>query len=161
MALIGLVSDSHGQWQRTRDAMRLLRAKKCDRILHTGDVETHEVLDELAGNNVSMVFGNCDFVSRLEGYAKSIGLDVQHPAGVLNIDGIRIGFLHGDDFSQYQSFLDDELIYVIVHGHTHEKRDEMVNNTRCINPGALHRASVYTVAVLETDSGVLSFYELS
>jgi len=160
MALIGLVSDSHGEWQRTRDAMLLLRAKKCERILHMGDIETHEVLDELAGNNVSLVFGNCDFVSRLDDYAKSIGLDVHHPAGIVDIDGMRFGFLHGDDFSQYQAFIDDDSINVVVHGHTHEKRDEMVNNTRCINPGALHRAPVYTVAVLETHSGALTFYEL-
>ncbi|HIA72082.1 MAG TPA: YfcE family phosphodiesterase, partial [Phycisphaerales bacterium] len=57
-------------------------------------------------------------------------------------------------------FLDDPSIDVIVHGHTHEKRDEMVNNTRCINPGALHHAPVYTVAVLDTSSDSLTFHEL-
>ena len=76
MALIGLISDSHGEWLRTREAMKLFGRNKCDRILHMGDIETHEVLDELAGDNVSMVFGNCDFVSHLLEYAVSLGLGV-------------------------------------------------------------------------------------
>ena len=160
MALIGLVSDSHGEWLRTRKAMDLLRSKQCERILHMGDVETHEVLDALAGNCVTMVFGNCDYVSGLYDYAVSLGLDVQHPAGLITIDEKRIAFLHGDDNSQFQKFLNDDSIEVVVYGHTHEKRDDVVNNKRCINPGALHRAPVYTVAVLDTTSGILEFLEV-
>jgi putative phosphoesterase len=160
VALIGLVSDSHGEWLRTREAMKLLCSKKCERILHMGDIETHEVLDELAGNNVSLVFGNCDYVSHLESYARSLDLDIQHPAGVCEVDGIRIGFLHGHDEAQFHRFIDDEAISVVVHGHTHTKRDEMLAATRCINPGALHRAPVYTVAVLDTEEGTVTFYEL-
>jgi hypothetical protein len=160
VALIGLVSDSHGEWLRTREAMKLLRLKKCDRILHMGDIETHEVLDELAGLDVSLVFGNCDYVSSLEDYALSLGIDVQHPAGLCEVDGIRIGFLHGHDESQFHRFIDDEAVTVVVHGHTHEKRDETFNNTRCLNPGALHRAPVYTVAVLNTEDSTVTFYEL-
>jgi hypothetical protein len=125
-----------------------------------GDVETHSVLDEIAGSNVSLVFGNCDFVSRLHDYAVNLGLDVLHPAGIIDINGLQIAFLHGDDEEQFQQFIEDEDISIIVHGHSHEKRDEMVKNTRCINPGALHRAPVYTVAVLDTSSDLLTFYEL-
>ena len=160
VALIGLISDSHGEWLRTREAISLLRGKQCERILHAGDVGTNDVLDELVGCNVSLVFGNCDFVSRLTAYAVSLGLDVQHPAGIIEVDGKCVAFLHGDDLAQYHRFLDDEEIDVVVHGHSHEKRDEMVNNTRCINPGALHRAPVYTVAVLDTTNDTLTFYEL-
>ena len=160
MALVGLLSDSHGEWLRTQEAISVLRNQGCDYILHMGDIETHEVLDALVGTNVSMVFGNCDFLSHLETYAISLGLDVQHPAGTVGNDGKRIAFLHGHDEKQYFRFLDDPSIDVVVHGHTHEKRDEMVNNTRCINPGALHRAPVYTVAVFDTSSDSLTFHEL-
>ena len=161
MALVGLISDSHGEWLRTQEAISLLRNQGCDCILHMGDIETHEVLDVLAGNNVSLVFGNCDFVSSLDSYAISLGLDVQHPAGTVEVEGKRIAFLHGHEEKKYLKFLEDPSIDVIVHGHTHEKRDEVVKNTRCINPGALHRAQVYTVAVLDTLSDSLTFYELN
>ena len=160
MALVGLISDSHGEWFRTRQAVKLLRDYGCTTLIHLGDVETSDVFDELAGNNVSMVFGNCDFVSRLQEYAIQSDIDLQHPAGKLSIDGVGIGFLHGDDVNQYHRFLDDPEIDFVAHGHTHETRDEVVNNTRCINPGALHRASQYTVAVLDTQEESVTFFEL-
>ncbi|RLS46748.1 MAG: metallophosphoesterase, partial [Planctomycetota bacterium] len=45
----------------------------------------------------------------------------------------------------------------LLHGHTHVCRDERHGATRIINPGALHRASEFTVALLDTDSDELQF----
>jgi putative phosphoesterase len=160
MALIGFISDSHGEWLRTRNAVKLLCDRGCTTLIHLGDVETHEVLDELAGHNVTLVFGNCDSVVRLSDYAVDLGIDVQHPSGTITSDGMCIAFLHGHDEAQYHRFLDDKRVDVVAHGHSHETRDEMINNTRCINPGALHRAARYTVAVLDTEKDVLEFLEL-
>ena len=160
MAIVGFLSDSHGEWLRTRHAIELLRSRDCRVIIHLGDVETREVLDELAENNVTLVFGNCDFVSQLIEYAIEIGINVQDPAGIMTVDGITIGFLHGHDFSTYQQFLHDEKIDIVAHGHSHEIRDEVVENTRCINPGALHRSHRYTVAVLDTKTEVLEFLQV-
>lgn len=160
MALVGFISDSHGEWLRTRVAVDMLRQYGCDTLIHLGDVETQAVLDELADNYVSMVFGNCDFVSKLEDYAVQLGIDLHHPAGIIKIDGMRIGFLHGDDIAQYHRFLNDPKIDIVAHGHSHETRDEMVYNTRCINPGALHRAVRYTVAVLDTQKETVTFLEV-
>ncbi len=160
MALIGLISDSHGEWSRTREAVKLLEERGCETLIHLGDVETNEVLDELAGHNVTMVFGNCDFVTRLLGHAIELGIDVQHPAGTITVDGKCIAFLHGDDSSQFHAFVNDPSINVIAYGHLHETRDEVLNNTRCINPGALHRASRYTVAVFDCESDTLEFLEV-
>ena len=161
MALVGFLSDSHGEWLRTRQAIKLLIKSNCKKIIHLGDIETVEVLDELAGHNVSLVFGNCDYPSRLLDYAVTVGIDVQHPAGTLQIDRLKIGFLHGHDIDQYNLFLKDENIDVVAHGHTHEMRDENVGNTRCINPGALHRATRYTVGVLNTETNLFEFLEVS
>ena len=57
--LIGILSDSHGEIDRTRKAMRQLVAHGCTKFIHLGDVEIVEVLDELIGFDVSLVFGNC------------------------------------------------------------------------------------------------------
>jgi len=160
MALIGFLSDSHGEWLRTRESIRYFVTQKCDHIIHLGDIETHEVLDELAGHNVSLVFGNCDSVSRLLDYAVTLELDVQDPSGTLTVDGVTIGFLHGHDMAQYRKFLDDDTIDIIAHGHSHEIRDEVVENTSCIHPSALHRAPRYTVAVLDTSNAALTCHEV-
>ncbi len=157
--LIGIISDSHGEIVRTRQAMFLLSNFGCKKFIHLGDVETVEVLDELLGFDVVLVFGNCDWISQLLDYAVKVGIDVREGADVITIDGKRIAFLHGHDERKYYEFLDDEVDY-LLHGHSHEKRDEMVNKTRCINPGALHRATVYTVAVLDTCEDTLVFLEV-
>ena len=161
MALIGIISDSHGEQLRTREAIKQLVLAGCEQILHLGDVETFEVLDELAGHSVSLVFGNCDYVNRLTDYAISIGLDVQHPVGTIQFGDTGIGYLHGDNLGHYQNLLDDSSIQIVFYGHLHETRDEMVENTRCINPGALHRAARYTVATFDTESKDLSLIEVA
>ena len=160
MAVIGILSDSHGEHVRTRQALLFLQSMKCDSIIHLGDIGTLEVLDECAGLPVSLVFGNCDFINQLKDYAIGIGLDVQHPVGKKTIDGISFAFLHGDDIASYQQLLDDPEVEVLLHGHTHEMRDEIVKNTRCINPGALHRAARYTIATFDTNSTTLEFHVL-
>ena len=55
--------------------------------------------------------------------------------------------------------IDDGVEY-LLHGHTHEVRDERVGPTRVINPGALFRASRYTAAVLEPETDRLEILEL-
>ena len=160
MAIVGILSDSHGEHARTRKALSVLQSMNCDSIIHLGDIGTLEVLDECAGLPVSLVFGNCDFVGNLRDYAIEIGLDVQHPIGKKVIGGIAFAFLHGDDMVSYQQLLDDPAVEVLLHGHTHEMRDETVKNTRCINPGALHRAARYTIATFDTNSNVLEFHVL-
>ena len=157
--LIGIISDSHGEITRTRQAMLKLVESGCKKFIHLGDIEVVEVLDELIGFDVSLVFGNCDWGVRLYEYAVQVGIDVRDGADVITVDGKRIAFLHGHDENKYFEFLDDGVDY-LLHGHTHEKRDEMVGKTRCINPGALHRARMYTVAVLDTQDDSLVFLEV-
>ena len=48
----------------------------------------------------------------------------------------------------------------IFHGHTHIQRDERVRSTRIINPGALHRASHYTVATLHLSTDQLTYHTI-
>ena len=160
MALLGILSDSHGEQLRTRAALRLLQSLGCDTMIHLGDVETCEVIDECAGFPVKLLFGNCDVVHRLHDYAEMIDVEVVHPSYEFKSGGIGFGCLHGDDFHLYESMLDNESVDVIFHGHSHETRDEMVKNTRCINPGALHRAKSYTVATFDTQSKVVAFHEV-
>lgn len=151
---IGVVSDSHGRAARTGAAIALLREGGAEMILHLGDFETRAVIDELVGHPVRLVFGNCDDERDLGAYAAAMGLAVDHPAGVVEIDGKRIGFTHGHLESAMVELFDQGVDY-LLHGHTHRLRDEMSGPTRVINPGALHRASRYTVALLDPEADEL------
>jgi len=144
----GLLSDSHGRVERTRRAIERLLAIGVDELIHLGDIETESVIDALVGHPVRLVFGNCDDVRALSRYCEYMSLAHQHPAGRIDVGGRSIVYTHGHLNGELSGALDSGVDY-LLHGHTHEIRDERIGPTRIINPGALHRASRYTVAVLD------------
>lgn len=154
--LIGLLSDSHGQVRSTQHAVAALKDAGAEVLLHLGDIETVEVLDELVGHNARLVFGNCDWDAvNLARYAEHVGIAVDHPAGRIVIEGRTILYTHGHLEQLMQEALADGVDY-LIHGHTHAIRDEMIDRTRVINPGALFRAQRYTAALLDPVADRLS-----
>ncbi|MBI1368624.1 MAG: YfcE family phosphodiesterase [Planctomycetes bacterium] len=161
MARIGLLSDAHGRGAITQRAVRLLIEHGADELVFLGDVCSDSVLEALVEKlnpetfkpdpPVHLVFGNCDNnLSAMSRYATSLGINVMHPTGRLDIDGKTLVFTHGDDYAAMQSALEEGVDY-LCHGHTHVVRDERVGRTRVLNPGALFRAAQYTVMMLDTD----------
>ncbi len=157
---IGVLSDSHGDANRTRIAVEELVRLGATMFIHCGDIETIECLDPLAGLNAHIVFGNCDEPSELQDYARSIGITVHHPLGEFIVDGHRIAFTHGDDPKCMQGPIDSKAHW-LFHGHTHHKRDVKIQSTRVVNPGALYRAKPHTVALVTPMIGAVQFETIS
>jgi len=186
---LGLLSDTHGDAAMAAAAVRLFNEHKATAIIHLGDVGTDDVLEELVGfrdGEVHLVFGNCDDAVLRGRHAERLGLQVHHPAGLIEWDGRRVGFTHGHlidlrDPRIVEQFIlrapgvralgsrgganfDGQVDY-LLHGHSHQQRDERIERptgfTRVINPGALHRAAQLTVALLEPESDRLQFFELA
>lgn len=146
--LVGLLSDTHSRWERAKRALELLQQRGATVFIHCGDVEDELVLDQLSGLNSHLVWGNCDWNrSALEPYARNLGIHVHGLAGELEIDSKRIAFTHGHEPELMRAPITAAADY-LIHGHTHELRDERRASTRIINPGALHRAPRYTVGLL-------------
>ena len=147
--LIGILSDSHGDANTTARAVAALVAHGSEMLLHLGDIGCDEVIDELTGHKTRIVFGNCDWeIDALTRYAELVGVAVDHPLGMIEVERKRIAFTHGDDAALMQRAVDEGMDY-LFHGHTHEVTDVRVGTTRVINPGALHRAARYTCALLD------------
>jgi uncharacterized protein len=157
--LIGVLSDSHGRAEVTRQAVHVLRQAGAETLLHLGDVETEAVIDELVGHNARLVFGNCDEERRLARYAQIMGISVDHPIGMIEAAGRQIAFTHGHLPHLMTQAMANGVDY-LFHGHTHEVRDERVRGVRIINPGALHRARRYTAALLDPAADRLEIVEI-
>ncbi|MCO6436805.1 MAG: metallophosphoesterase family protein [Phycisphaerae bacterium] len=159
--LIGILSDSHGHYERVRRAMELFDRLSIEHIVHCGDVGGPAVFDEMVGRDCTFVWGNTDEPSMITpAYLKAVGL--RPPKSVparVDLEGKRIAVFHGHEpgFESAPRQLDVDYIF---HGHTHRASDTRFNGVRLINPGALCRASRYTVAVLDLSSDRLSFHEL-
>ncbi|MCC7204845.1 MAG: metallophosphoesterase family protein [Phycisphaeraceae bacterium] len=203
MAIIGLLSDSHGQFKVTQTAVNLLLSRGAEILIHLGDVCSERVIDTLAPVGVEspagdghdsnfaavglgagvcgrvreaasgavggvgggsreayLVFGNADDDSLTLGrYAQHLGIHVHPLAGRLELGRRSLVFTHGHDSTAIRQALRQGVSY-LCHGHSHRPLDEQRGPTRVINPGALYRASVLTVAILDTEQDRVVFHEL-
>lgn len=147
--IVGILSDSHGDAIRTERAFALLEANGARKFFHCGDICGEGVLDVMAGRDCTFVWGNCDCESPLlTRYVKSIGLTPPKMPTRENHGGKTIVVFHGHE-REFNTFLNEPNGDYVFHGHTHRPDDRRVGRCRVINPGALYRASVHTVALLD------------
>lgn len=160
--LIGILSDSHGHPAPVQRAMALFDGLGVEHIIHCGDIGGLEVLDELVGRRCTMVWGNTDVPGGgILGFLQAAGLAAPRIGPVqVTLDGKRIAVFHGHERGFEAACVTMEVDY-IFHGHTHEKRDDRIGKTRIINPGALHRARLRTVATLDTATDALTFHVIA
>jgi uncharacterized protein len=114
-------------------------AEDADEIWHLGDVCSENILDELRGIGPPLTFvrGNCDS-------------DSSWPLVVdLVRNNVRFRLQH---ISPERAPHDCD---VLLHGHTHVPRDEMVGGVRFLNPGCVtrpNRGAPASVAFLDISS---------
>jgi putative phosphoesterase len=161
LMLIGILSDTHDRFEMAGAAVQLLQSRGASYFIHCGDVGSTRILDHLAGVPAAVVWGNMDFNRpALQQYAEKLGVQFLGAFGELSLDGKRIAVLHGDDAGLRKRLVDQQRHDYILQGHTHEKADRKIGRIRLINPGALHRASVKTVALLETSADRVEFLQV-
>ncbi len=161
---IGLLSDTHGNFEPTKLGVEALMAAGAEMLIHCGDVGGTDILDLLAGEIPAyFVFGNNDWDRvELANYALLLGIHCLNAFGEVDFgDGKKAVVLHGDDASVMTRLLRAKNHAYLFHGHSHVQRDEQFGDTRIINPGALHRATVKSVALLDTSSGKLEFIPIA
>jgi putative phosphoesterase len=127
---IGILSDTHGRLH----PLIYDHFAQVDVILHAGDVEDLQILDDLRElGEVHAVAGNCDFPSP---YLPPVWTGIY--------GGLRIAMTHGH-YLPPASTMEDALVnlfadfqpHLIVHGHTHQARlDRHHSGVQILNPGA-------------------------
>ncbi len=170
--IVGILSDTHGQARRTATAIRMLQQAGAEEFVHCGDIGGAPVLDQLAGLKIHIVCGNTDCPnSELVEYAASLGLQIGLPSPRrVEIGGRKMVVCHGHEpeFGQLiaetahnhpakAAYGDCEYL---LHGHTHVPVDRVIGHWHVINPGALHRARVHSVATLDLRSDVTKFWRV-
>jgi len=158
--LIAILSDSHGRVPAVRRALAVLEPLRPAAYFHCGDVGGEDVFDEFVGKKLWFVWGNTDSPdARLRAYLKTVGLPCPDGPVRVELDGRSIAVFHGHERQFERALLCPDVDY-ILHGHTHVRADYRVGAARVINPGALHRASVRTVATLDLAADELRFHEV-
>lgn len=119
---IGLISDTHGLLR--PEAAASLQG--CSRILHAGDIDRREILDQLSSiAPVTAVRGNND---------KGSWADALPISACLQFEGTRVYVIH--DLSHLDVSPHAEGIDVIVYGHSHRPLIEEREGVLYVNPGS-------------------------
>jgi putative phosphoesterase len=152
---IGILSDTHDQVARTSLAVRRLADAGAEALVHCGDLTGPDVVYECAGLPAYFVFGNNDYAQTgLQRAMSEIGGVCLGRSGELELAGRRIAVTHGDSTKEVKRLASLEPDY-LFYGHSHSPADERVGPTRWVNPGALHRAALWTVALLDLKTDTL------
>lgn len=155
---LGILSDTHDQLFRCERAIVLLQAAGAEVIVHCGDVTEPEIIQACAVLSCYFVFGNNDYhsVAALREIAEVTGARSLELGGMITLAEKTIAVTHGHLRVEERRLLARNPDYFLS-GHTHVAEDRRAGPTRFINPGALHRARQFTVAVLDLCRDELKF----
>ena len=171
--ILGVLSDTHGHVQRTAAAVRVLREAGAEAFVHLGDIGGTEVLDELAGLRVWLLWGNIDWPdSRLAEHAHKLGLTFASEVPLrLELGGRTLAAVHGhepaiaplfapgDEGAQLRAELAD-YDYILC-GHTHIAANVRIGPLRIVNPGALDKAPRHSVATIDLASDTVRILRIA
>ncbi len=158
---IGILSDTHNHLQRTEQAVELLRDAGAEALFHCGDLARPEIVAACAVLPFYFTFGNhdSDMVRVLEQSADELGAHCLHWGGEVTLAEKRIALVHGHITRDLRPLLEAQPDYLLT-GHSHQTHDFYEGTTRRINPGALFRASEFSVALLNLATDDLQWIEV-
>lgn len=149
---LGVLSDTHGHVSNTREAVRTFEAFDVEGVLHCGDIGSTEIPRLLDAWPTHYVLGNMDGQSdRLLRAIEEAGGVMHGKFGSVRTSARRIAFLHGDDFSRLDAEITSGVWDIICHGHTHQATQHLEGGTLVLNPGALHRSSPPSIAIVDLE----------
>ena len=158
---IGILSDTHDQIERTRRATALLKGEGIGALVHCGDLTTPDAVFECARGVPSyFVFGNNDDDRRgLRRAIETIGGVCLGDGGIVTLADRKIAITHGHLYKEARRLAGTAPDF-LLYGHSHAAADDLEGATRWINPGALHRAKEWTVAILDLKTGEARFVKV-
>jgi len=148
--LLGVVSDTHGHMELTRDAIRMLTAMEVAQVIHCGDIGSEEIIPLFQPWPTHFVLGNVDYNgAELQQAIEAAGQTFCGRFGSIEEEGRQIAFMHGDDQRRLTEEIHSGKWDLICSGHTHVAALERYGETLALNPGAIYRANPHSIAVVE------------
>lgn len=158
---IGILSDTHEDVRMIRKAVAIFNERKPQLVIHCGDIISPPVLELFRGLPMKFVYGNNDGErSGLRKKCEELGFSPIDDTLTFSFAGKSFFVNHGTRSSTIQEAAALQQYDYVLHGHTHQQRDELVGKTRIVNPGAMFSADLYSIAFLDPESGSVEFIEI-
>lgn len=158
---IGVVSDTHDDLERTRDAIETFESMGVEAVVHCGDVIapfTAELFD--AAFDFYAVCGNNDGEWALSETISSFGTYCGE-FGKLTLDETDIAVYHGTSEPIVDALLACGSYEYVCRGHTHERVLETCGDTVHLNPGGLPipgKDNNFFIATIDTVSDTVEHH---
>ncbi len=159
--LVGLISDTHDNTFLVKKAAEIFRERGIKTLIHTGDVCASITLNYLKGFKIYLCLGNNDAdIIPIKEKIDSFGGMFLNLGGTFLLDNKKFAIFHGHYKFIVDSMIKSQEFDYVIHGHTHQIRDEKIGRTHVINPGALYRAHNKSIAILDTEKDSVEFIKL-
>lgn len=147
---LGVISDTHGRVTSTQAAVRMLESLEVDELVHCGDIDTPEIPPLLSAWRAHFVFGNCDHdQAELRQAIEAAGHTCHGQFAGLELGRRKIAVLHSHDARRFRDTKASGEYDLVCYGHTHQAESHHEGKTLVLNPGALHRATPHTMAIVD------------
>ena len=151
---IGLISDTHGRIELTKEALQKLKEQNISHLIHAGDIGNVEILNMMRdlGVDYTAVFGNNDFYLR----EYQDRYPIFNEPHYFKLFGKKIKLMH----IPYYLTPDSD---IIIYGHLHQFKAEFIKGRLFINPGEIcarnkHISEFATVEIANNGYEVEYFY---
>jgi len=161
---IGVLSDTHDNLDNVLTVLEILRQRGIETVIHCGDLTDFTMISHFSGFRLIYLIGNMDVATgtirkRVEQMREDnfAGLVYQG-----KLDGRMVAATHSHLEGKVMELVQEKRFDWIFHGHTHEKRDETVRETRIVNPGALGGLvrGPRSFCIVDLTAGEVEFIEL-
>ncbi len=159
---IGIMSDSHDHLENIKKSVALFKKHNVDYVLHLGDYVSPNAVLACRGLKLAGIFGNNDGDKfRLVSAFNSIDSEIKGEFHEVEEDGLLIACYHGSEPQLKDALIECGKYNVVIYGHTHQCRNEMVGSTLVINPGTVHGFGLEaTIAILNTETSKTDFIHI-
>ncbi|MDY6866600.1 MAG: YfcE family phosphodiesterase [Chloroflexota bacterium] len=136
---IGVLSDTHDNLTNLVPVLETFKERGIKTLIHCGDLTSLDMISHFKGFRMIYTIGNMDVATgaikkRIE------KMNTDNFAGMVyrgKLDGVPVAVTHSHIDGKVMELVREQRFKWIFHGHTHEKRDEVVRGVRIVNPGAL------------------------
>ena len=160
--LIGLISDTHDHIRAIEEAVNIFNIKNVELILHAGDYNspfTARIFKDLRAKFIG-VYGNTDGEKEgLKNRYSEIGADIKGIYASLNFNNHKLALYHGHEQFFLDALIKSGQYNVVIHGHTHNRRNERIGNTTVVNPGEAcgYLTGEKSIAILNLENLAVDF----
>lgn len=157
---LGIISDTHDDLLSLKSAIKIFNERKVSHVIHAGDYVFPGVVKEFKHLNGKLigVLGNND--GEKFGLLKNfqdIGGELHGEFCDLELDNLKIAVYHGTSNKMTEAIISSQLYNLVIHGHTHRKRDDRIGDVLVLNPGCAHREFPNIEGEIETEPSIIIF----